>query len=499
MTKNEPQIFLGLDQHERFVVAIPRELLRGHLWLVGATGAGKTVAIISLLKQLLRTSQVGPSPPKPPPTVIFDAKGDMAALQTARLCAQANGQAFRVFTLEQGRETNHFVPFESLQTTWRTPIELALLVLEGIGMQYGSGYGKNYYSSISVTTLLRAIKDPAQPKTLADLRRIIARLQRGPHLKDCLELLTQIETLSEYPQLQPNRDRPEQTISFPQVLEQREVVYFWLPATGSKTAQEVARLALYALFTAAQDRQRQNLAPREMYTIIDECQRILAHNTDVILQQARSAGIALILANQSLQDLKTRDNDARSVIRTNTRVQMFLTTTETEARFLSEMSGEDIVLMRSSGTAQTSFRGRRQTSTTDQQMEVFRKRLTLEDILRLSSDPQGMILHVAMDQGAVRYGGRPIAVRTLYPLSKAEYEARATAPWPALRAAPVTPAQETEPHPPREAGEPRASAAVSAPEEPPSDEDPGADTTPVAARMDALIRAELDAMQRLFG
>jgi hypothetical protein len=496
MTQNEPQIFFGLDQHQRFVVVVPRELLRGHTWLVGATGAGKTVAIISLLQQLLRARKGHPAPA----AVIFDAKGDMAQLQSARFCAQANGQTFRVFTLEQGRATNHFVPFESLQAAWRTPIELALLVLEGIGIQYGSGYGKGYFSSISVTTLLRAIKDPSQPKTLADLRRIITRLQRGPLLKDCLELLTQIEALAEYPQLQPNRDQPAQTISFPDVLEHREVVYFWLPATGSKTAQEVARLALYALFTAAMDRQRQNLAAREVYAVVDEFQRVVSHNTDVILQQARSAGIALILANQSLQDLKTHDSDSRSVIRTNTRVQMFLTTTETEARFLSEMSGEEIVLMRSSGSAQTSFRGRRQTSSMEQQMEVFRKRLTVEDILRVSSDPQGMILHLAMDQGALRYGGRPLAVRTHYPLTKAEYEARSSAPWPTMDGAIVPDSTATSPAITAEHTEllSRDVAAPAHKHEMEAAEVP-AETTPVAARMDALIHAELDAMQRLFG
>lgn len=491
MKADHREIFMGLDYHGRFPVLVPRSLFHGHTWLVGATGMGKTVMTMSLLLQLLQAQRLATAPTQRlPAAVIMDMKGDMALFQLLRSVAARNGQYFRYFTLDLLRDSDHFLPFASLKTAWRSPVELVLLVLEALGLMHGFGYGRSFYTSQSTEALTSAIKDSSQPEDFHALRKVLRRQQKGRDLKHSMELLSSIETLAEYPQLQPPPPaRAERTIDFNQVLADGEIVYFWLPATASKTAQEVARLALFSLFTAAQDRQRQNLPTHECFTVVDECQRLfVSGNLDVIAQQARSANLRLLLTNQNVQDLKTHDGDLRAVIRTNTRVQLYLSTLEAEASTFADMSGEELVRLRSRGTAQTIFRGRRQTSRTEQEMEVFRPRLALADALRISTDPQAMMMLLGLDAGNARFGGRPVPVRTLYPHTQAQYEAFAQMVWPGTAEAAATsvtlPA--VRPDPPALATEEDADAAREV-------------NPPHAVRMDALISAELDALAKLYG
>lgn len=431
-------LFLGDEYGRRFAVLIPQEMLRGHGYICGTTGGNKTsVGITGILLQVM-VRRV--------PVIILDPKGDAALRETVQAQAAARGQKFRLFTPERLKATHHFLPFATLQKEWRSPIQLCQLVLEALGLAYGHGYGRGYFSGVARSALFQALQHPSHPQSFADLYRIVKQLQRGRALEDCLELLQMLETLAQYPQLGPS-DQPDQMIDFNRVLEEREVVYFWLPMAEPLASAEIARLAIFSLFAAALDRQRAGLPTQETYLVIDEFQRIIARNLDVILQQARSAGIAALLANQSLQDLKTPDADLRSLIKTCTRVQLYFSVTDYEARLLSEMAGKEVVWMKSIGESRTRLKFRRQRSRTISYLESRQEVLPVDQILRVSSDPQGMIACFGIEGGYARYGGRPVLVRTFYPLSQALYTARLQASWPedeagamAANATPVPPA-----------------------------------------------------------
>jgi hypothetical protein len=117
-------------------------------------------------------------------------------------------------------------------------------------------------------------------------------------------------------------------IFMPNVLKNREVAYFWLPAAlESISVGEIAKLVLFNLRTAAQDWKRQHPTdPRRTILVIDELQHVAGENLQGILQDARSFGISAILANQSLWDLKSPTGfDLGPAIMTNTRVKFFFT------------------------------------------------------------------------------------------------------------------------------------------------------------------------------
>ena len=102
---------------------------------------------------------------------------------------------------------------------------------------------------------------------------------------------------------------PEGIIFMPDVLKDRQVAYFWLPAAlESISVGEIAKLVLFNLRTAAQDWKRQNPDdPRRVILVIDELQRVAGENLRGILQDARSFGISAILANQSLERPESPD------------------------------------------------------------------------------------------------------------------------------------------------------------------------------------------------
>lgn len=253
--------------------------------------------------------------------------------------------------------------------------------------------------------------------TFTDLYNRLKELydERRADFRDAFELLSVTQSLTYYPQLETTKQEDKylnDTIQMDRVLEDREVVYFWLPsALESSTVRTVAQLALFGLRNAAQDRQGKDF--RQAYLFIDECQKLASENFQEILQQARSAGIAVILANQSVSDLKTPDCDLRATVQTNTRAKLFFSVSEPDdIRNLATFSGEEFH------------------ESTEQDSEVLRPRLSPQEILAVSDHPQQLFLHVTGGSGYTQFGGVPIPVQTDWPIWKSVTEEREKMPWP---------------------------------------------------------------------
>ena len=85
----------------------------------------------------------------------------------------------------------------------------------------------------------------------------------------------------------------------PNVLQENEIVYFWLPAIGeTSTIKEIANLVVYSLLTAAKSR-RDTSEKIQAYLFIDEVQQVASEGFKLILNQGRSHGLSMIMANQS--------------------------------------------------------------------------------------------------------------------------------------------------------------------------------------------------------
>lgn len=502
-------LFLGLEPTLKFPILIDRKILSEHCYIVGATGSGKTsLGIIPLLIQLLRGGRGGGEleiagagikervlgwfhrgavrlrrltniklleagetrlfnkylsfreerfdrvkrqaaiiEEAKAPMVIIDLKGDPALFHTMRVEARKNGQEFLHFTLEQGKSSYLFNPFQSFQSEHRTLIQLCNLFLDALSLNHGDNYGKSYYSRQARRLLFDALsgigsKDGSKPKNFPDLLQAVELLSNTKlgreRYRDTFELVATIHALTQYKQLitsekQEIREGQRDVIHMPTVIDKRQVVYFWLPAAvESISVREVGKLALFCLLTAAIDRQREGKKPVQTYLVMDEFHKIAGENLKIVLEQARSFGLSVILANQTMSDLKNRDWDLRPTIRANARLQLFFSTTDPmEVKTLSSLSGEELAEYKSetTGVGMLSW-NKMQEMTSVSFREELKPRLTTNDIARVSDHPLELLAYVTRGSGYTQFGGIPIPVRTTWPMSKHRYLKRLHWKWP---------------------------------------------------------------------
>lgn len=446
-------LFVGVEPHARFPVLLDTKLLSEHMYIVGDSGSGKTsLGLMPLLIQLIRGhTRPDGKPSDSPPIVVFDLKGDPALFNTVKKEAEDRGAEFRFFTPEFDKASHYFNPFASLDSKYRTEIQLCNLVMDALSLNHGEGYGRGYYGRQSRSMLLAAMKTDekpdgqkskrAKPLSLADLKAKLLELrtEHPQEFKDTAELLSTVEALCTYKNLSIATSEKDlsATIHMPSVLERRQVVYFYLPAAvESVSVREIAKLGLYSLLTACIDRQRSHPADeqRQAYVIIDEFQRIAGENFKVILEQARSFGLGVVLANQSVADLKTADVDLRPTVRTNTRVKRFFSLSDPQdIASMSEASGEELAYMRTwnqiaGQSPYTELAAQAYNSRSDTQS--LKARLTTNDIMAVSDHPLDSILQISRGNGYTQFAGLPHIVRSTWPMLFKDYKDLANTPWP---------------------------------------------------------------------
>jgi hypothetical protein len=448
-------LFAGVEPNAQFPVLLHESILSEHCYIVGETGSGKTsLGIMPILIQLLRgrANDKGVTTP-PPPIVVLDLKGDPALFHCLRQEVERRREqasisdecdpryAFRFFTPEKDRASHFFNPFQSLESGARSDIQLCHLFLDALNLNHGEGYGRSYYSRRNRMLLFDALHMDPKPKSILELCERLSRLTKGKrdperligeyeHQHDAFELVSTIQALAQYPMLATaaNVEHPEEAINMPELIEHRQVAYFWLPAAlESISVREIGKLALFALLTAAIDRQRSNVEPRQVHLVIDEFQRIAGENFKVILEQARSFGISAILANQTQSDLKTHDVDLRSAVQANTRAKMYFALSDIqEIKELSEISGEELAVLQALDKLMQPVPERDKRAW----VEWLKPRLTRNDILRASDHPFEYLLRVSRGEGYSQFAGLPLVCRTSYPVTRERYNAFQRAAWP---------------------------------------------------------------------
>ena len=430
-------LFLGIEPSANFPVLLDQKLLSEHTYIVGDSGSGKTsLGIMPIVKQLMNESATNS---EKTPFLILDLKGDNALFQMVREIAAKRAQKFLFFTPEKDRASHHFNPFEDFDLSTRTLSSFCTLFLDALSLNHGEGYGRGYFTARN-RLLLYSVLQEHNPQSFAQLNDELAKL-RGPAREEAFELVAAMQMLGSYENLNtfgPDRTRmpAERTIQMRRLIEKQEVAYFWLPAAiESISVREIGKLALFSLISAAITRQRAGLPVQRVYVVIDEFQRLAGENFSIVLEQARSFGISLILANQTISDLNTPSKDLRPSIRTNTRVKFFFSVTEPEElRSISSVSGLELVETRTRSTT-AGHKGFFASNTeTESRTEQFAPRLAAQDIQRVSDHPSEFLLQVSRGSGFTQFAGLPVPVRTEWPMSESEYKRLSSLPWPELPA-----------------------------------------------------------------
>lgn len=458
--RERDHLYLGFEPFLLFPVLLHRHLITEHVHILGDSGSSKTtLGLMPLLTHLsadnaygftlLNAANANPQAPhflaltaegferinSRAAIVVLDLKGDMALFETARL---SGASSFRYFTPEPA-QSYIFNPFTDLRASaGQSKIQIAQLLLDALALNHGDGYGRTYYSKRNRDLMLHALEQ-SNASNFQELYTFLkdAIAADPARFREAFELVATVHALTYYQQLASDPQKPsppEHTIHMPAVLEERQLAYFWLPsAVESVSVREIGKLALYALISAAIARRARGLPVVQTYLFIDEFQRIAGENFKVVLQQARSLGIGVILANQSSADLKTPAADLRSTVRTNTRVKFYFSIQDSaELQDISEASGLDTVTRHSVTDSETWTRAMHppQFSKAVTSMESEKPRLTTAALREISDHPRRFVLHVSRGSGFTQFGGRAIPVEASYTLTKKEYDRRSTATWP---------------------------------------------------------------------
>lgn len=463
--REREHLWLGVNPVSDYPVLLHRDILKEHGWILGDSGAGKTsVAFAPLITQLLRmrNPQFQPlseiPPPDEPSILILDLKGEMNLFETARIEAERAGLEFKCFTNDQRLATHGFNPLAQSHIQSLSENQRAEVIMQALGLEYGEFYGGNYFAAVNEHVLRRLLEayhdinsfsQLHHYSTTQDFRKPAveqSRIERKMNLlRDAAHIIVEIETLAKVPQLNLTaEDYPGQTDAVKQAIDfaalvdpsrRPQVVYFYLStAIENATVQTIARLALYSLLTAASLRPPGN--NRQVFVFIDEFQRIVAPNLALILQQARSRGIGIVLANQVLTDLQVSPTlDLLGTVEGNTRFKQILAASAlAQSAYLADISGESHYETRATSKTFSVGGLGASDSFTSSLTQSIGPRFSKNDIASITDRELASIVHVTRSKGFTQFKGLPFELRSSFHIPLATYEERKRASWPTVAA-----------------------------------------------------------------
>ena len=217
---------------------------RAHWDISGGSGSGKSVFIASILRQLIaryRDDYV----------CMIDLGGDPFLFNLCRAECEKVGRVFRYFTLANNF-TYYFDPIAAC-TANTSVVEQAAIVTSGLGLWYGSGYGKGFHGSINKEEIEEALDRLSRAGIQATLHSLGEELVRGKRVRtrDISEGELRLRSMRRIPQLAISDDLEKQ-LTFSSGLHQATVDYFFLPTNRDETTPvSVATMAGAGLLNEA--------------------------------------------------------------------------------------------------------------------------------------------------------------------------------------------------------------------------------------------------------
>ncbi len=454
-------IYLGTHEWGDYPVMLPRKALREHAHIMGDTGSGKTaLGLAPMISQLIgltardkrdaeRIRSNGDSPLQQSSIVVIDLKGDPALFHGVRADAEKAGLPFKWFTNGFNKSTHVFNPFTQSHMHELSYDQRSQVIIEALGLNYGGEYGPSYYAGQNRQVMTRALN--SFKESLQSFAQLYYVCQHGnrtatgdkfrltpQHYKDAAHFLATVEALAKVPALNITATAPEHKeyataaanqIDMADVVRNPQVVYFYLTSgIETSTVRDMAKLALFSLLTAAVQKPDAEVGDHQTYVFIDEFQQIVSTNLEIILRQARSRGLAAILSNQTINDLKGHGIDLIPTVQANTRIKQFFASSDLMQRDqLVDASGATIHYMADTlevdGVERPYF---------------DKPRITVNDVIRMTDDPSLSIVQLSRGMDFAKFKGFPFFLRSAYHISSEEYRNREKTPWPEQTAETIT-------------------------------------------------------------
>jgi conjugal transfer pilus assembly protein TraD len=324
-----PVITIGRDTDGR-PVQIPERTLAAHGLILGATGAGKSTTLLTLLGEQIRRGR---------PVVAIDLKGSPTFAGELRAAAETAGRPFMQWTPDG---PSHWNP---LAVGNATELKDKLLSTERFTEPHYRRAAERYLQlAIQVAqetapdrplTLSRVV-ELMSPERLASASRSASRA-RSEYVREYISSLTpdqhsavrglasRLAVLSEShtgPLLEPGP--PQQTLDLRRAMRGGEVVVFSLnSSTYGSLASMLGTLAVQDLVTAAGARLTDGSGSQLGAVVaIDEFSALHSDNVLALLARGREAGVGVLLATQELADLDRAGHGLRDQILGNTALKI---------------------------------------------------------------------------------------------------------------------------------------------------------------------------------
>jgi type IV secretory pathway TraG/TraD family ATPase VirD4 len=346
------RVLIGRDTGGRPVV-LPDAALAAHGLILGASGAGKSTTLISILAAEIRRRNA---------VVAIDLKGSPAFARALERAASEAGRPFRSWSPDGPLRWN------PLATGNATELKDKLIATERFTEPHYQRAAERYVQLAvrawqalhpGAEIVLADVVTLLEPAHLATLARVLPR-REAEHVRDYLEGLTtdQLSAVrglaSRLAILTESHTSPflERTgpadVDIGRALAGDEVVLFSLnSSTYGRLAGQLGTLAVQDLVTVAGRRLASGTTSRAIVAI-DEFSALGSDNVIALLARGRESGVGVLLATQELADLDRAARGLREQVLGNTAVKIAHRQDVPEsAATVAQMSGRERVWERS--------------------------------------------------------------------------------------------------------------------------------------------------------
>ncbi len=316
-------------------------LLREHGLVTGPTKSRKTSLVFSPLVHQLMGLFSNEKWKEQGTILCIDLKGDHAWFHGVLRDSQKMGLPFKWLTIETGKASYGWNMFTQDVNKRMRLGDVTQQGMKGLSMDYGDDYGRGFFMGKIWRFFARClgdhnIKSFEHLASLADLRGFFSLAE----VEGAEAFLNVIRRLALQPVLNVHDDSPsftekgnknrwkgeygnkvvEQSIKFSSMLSKPQVVYLWLPVTlQGMDSRLIAKLFMSQLLSAANVRNETSGGDEVLpiYVFIDEFQELVGKSDElsIFFAQARSKGVSIIAAHQSMAQLRTMDKDLGTIAR----------------------------------------------------------------------------------------------------------------------------------------------------------------------------------------
>ncbi len=314
---------LGANLDDGSVISLTDAEMNQHMFILGATGAGKTVAILNMVLHAAKKNY---------PLIFIDGKGQVDLVERLAKIANDCGRVFKVFTLrpeavnaEHKQYIAAYNPFSAgTFTEWKNRILSLFADVKGKGQQHFALLEEDLVNSV-VQVLFKMGKTvdlDSLYKTLSNMKFLIEFAQKNGDKKLAEKLANVDEELvkdviimlglfveSSYGHLFQTKAATN-VISLRDSIENNEMILFLLDSAAYKSdTEKMAKLIINDINSSFSEL----VKPKTSYCIFDEFASYASGNLSDTVSLMRSKGMCAVIGTQSIISVGLKSEETKRV------------------------------------------------------------------------------------------------------------------------------------------------------------------------------------------